>query len=490
MTHSILMKDITKDLRIIFICFVLFESLSLHSQTKISGHIPGAEGFPVRYVYFDDLVSNKNIVLFDTVVSESGDFSLEVDFDKTLFGKIELPFYYANIILEPDQTYELQFDSAKIHNIFRPFYQISTLTYKMLKPENCLDKSYKSISYRYNKFYVNNVTQILLRQSNISLDSIELALAKSIDEEDNLFLNQKIKYGIADIKLLADYANRKRADHFRTYIEGQKPSYDSPPYMDHFEDFFKDFFTKNRFFSIHDIQHCINVQEDFSALQDSIGKDSLVRDERLRELVTLINLRSLYHNKEFSKQGVLQILDNMKESKFPEHRKIANNLLTTLPRLGDGQKIPEFSLLNIKNENEIFESKNLLKKPSYLAFYNSHDINSVRQLDLLEQKYLKHQEKINFVTISLDEEFSTAQELYKLKNYSFPMLWNGWDWKLLDDYRIVTFPLFLSMDAEGKIVTYPEFEVDEIDFEAVEVIEQKEKSSNVEEEKVGDPLWR
>jgi len=73
--------------------------------------------------------------------------------------------------------------------------------------------------------------------------------------------------------------------------------------------------------------------------------------------------------------------------------------------------------------------------------------------------------KINFLAISLDEEYSTAQQLYRLKEYAFPMCWNSWDRELIDNYQLKTFPTYISLDKKGNILRYPEYEVDEIHFD-------------------------
>ncbi len=438
---------------------------SSYAQTKISGHIPGAEGFHIRYTYPEDFISNKKVCLFDTIIDKNGNFSLSLDFDKTLFGKFELPYFYTQFILEPDKTYKIDFDSVQIHNIIRPFYQKEKLQYKIYQQEDFLDTKYKEFEKNYSDYIFNNFNSIYQKHQTKLIDSLEILLSKQLNKEDNFFLKHWLDYRIADTKLQLIHSDKDKRNLFKQTLKEKEILYSSPTYMKFFTNYFKDFFIHNRKFTERDLNYCINTIESFKALQDSIGKDTLLRNERIRELVTLINLKSLYQDKNFSKTGILNILEQMQKSKFKEHQFIAKNLLSELPQLSSGQKAADFTLPSIKSHKESIQLQDFAGKPTYIIFYNSHNINCVRQLDKLDELYQTHSQRINFLAISLDEEYSTAQKLYTIKQYAFPMAWNGWSWKLIDDFQIRSFPSFISLDKDGKIIRYPEYEVDEMNFD-------------------------
>ena len=70
---------------------------------------------------------------------------------------------------------------------------------------------------------------------------------------------------------------------------------------------------------------------------------------------------------------------------------------------------------------------------------------------------------------SLTAEFPKPECISKIvkslkqeKDYSWDFVFNGEDYDLLFDYRIKTFPVFLLLDEDGKVVEYPAYKPSEV----------------------------
>ncbi len=62
---------------------------------------------------------------------------------------------------------------------------------------------------------------------------------------------------------------------------------------------------------------------------------------------------------------------------------------------------------------------------------------------------------IDFITVSLDKNPEVVTRFKEEKNYNWTFLYNGTGYDLIRDYGIKTFPLFVLIDGEGKILQYP-----------------------------------
>jgi thiol-disulfide isomerase/thioredoxin len=431
----------------------------------IEGHIPGAENFHLRYTYADDFISGKKVVLFDTKVDSNGYFSVTLKNKKNINGELELPYYSSPFYLEAGKDYFLEFDSVKIHGTVRPFYQKAFLNYHIKNPKNYLQDNIRHLNSIYNTYISDHFSHIFNQRKAYLIDTLEARLQNVVAGNPTLFIEQWIAYKIADLKLKLYSTKRNREAIFNHYINEQDILYHSESYMTFINGFFDKYFIHNKHFSISDLSYCINYLSDNKALQDSIGKDPLLVNERIRELASLINLKSFYFDKHFNKKGVLKVIrEILHSSKFAEHQKIAQNLLYTLPYLESGTPAPEISVRSLKADRDSLRLAQLIGKYTYIVFFNSHNANCIKQMSIMDSLYTSLNNKYHFIGISLDEDLSTTRKLVSMKHYAFPIYWNGWNWRLIDLYKLKTYPTFLSIDPEGKIVRYPEYEITEIKF--------------------------
>jgi thioredoxin-related protein len=83
-------------------------------------------------------------------------------------------------------------------------------------------------------------------------------------------------------------------------------------------------------------------------------------------------------------------------------------------------------------------------------------------MELMQKLHEKYKDQIDFVTISLDQDTVIINKFVNEKNYPWTFLYNGDDYQLLYDYGIKTFPAFVLIDSNGRIVQYPAYKPSEI----------------------------
>jgi thiol-disulfide isomerase/thioredoxin len=194
---------------------------------------------------------------------------------------------------------------------------------------------------------------------------------------------------------------------------------------------------------------------------DSLGKDSTLVNEKLRELVCINLLNELYHSPDFSKTGILKILGHIENnSKYREHAAIAKNVRTELTKLEKGYRPPAFNLSDL--DGNAFDFSSLYGKPIYLSFITTWSYGCLKELELMDDLQEEYKGRIHFVSISLDEQVDVVQSFIHDKGYAWTFLFNGSSPALVSDFRIKTFPVFMFLDREGKLLEYPAFKPSEI----------------------------
>ncbi|HRS54700.1 MAG TPA: redoxin domain-containing protein, partial [Bacteroidales bacterium] len=198
----------------------------------------------------------------------------------------------------------------------------------------------------------------------------------------------------------------------------------------------------------------VNKQKSYIALFNALGKDSLLKNERLRELVMLVTLRNMYYTQGYDRKAVENILHELSEiSKFKQHKTIALNLIKKIDKFKKGSPAPYFKL---KDKNEQFVSLNDFKgKYIYLTFWNTQCVDCEAEFELINNVYNKIKAKTEVVSISTDKHFLTMQLFLKKKKYLWTFLHFNGDYQLLENYQVKTVPFYILIGPEGEIIDYP-----------------------------------
>jgi thiol-disulfide isomerase/thioredoxin len=226
--------------------------------------------------------------------------------------------------------------------------------------------------------------------------------------------------------------------------------------MEFFNEFFKNYINdESKYINTNDLDRTINVEKSFPALLDSLGKDTILRNEVLREMVALKGLGELYYAKDYDKTAILSMLKYEKEnSKFAQHIVIAENFITLFTRLAPGTLAPAFTL---KDYNGLSYSLKEFNKDKYvyLFFWTKWCVPCLSEMDLIGKLITKYGTKVEFVGISADKEFMSYYNFMQNKKYDFTTLHWGNSTELLENYDVKAYPTYVLIGPDGKIVQYP-----------------------------------
>ena len=446
--------------------FILILILSIFTraeaiETTIKGFIPGAENLEIRLMTYSDQITYTKEILEREIIDMNGYFFLTFDLKETIVSYLDIEFYSSGLFIEPGGTYEIVCDSVSITNQYRPFYQKQELAIEIIvEPEPGLNKLISEFNSSFNNFILENFDAVYKKRKRSLITSYEKEIKQKYSTVENEYFQNYITYKIASVDLAA--SSTKKPELFKKYFYKKRVLYNNTEYMNFFNQYFEQFLTaQTKSISRADLNAAINYQKSYTALTDTLGKDTLLRHEVIRELVLLKGLKELYYNPDYWQPYIIDILKQVSESsKFPEHRLIARNIIKSLTKLKKGTTSPEFKLLSLQGDS--VSLSDLYDKPVYLSFITTWSYGCLAEMKLMTDLYSRYKGQINFITVFLDNNIDIVKKYVKEKGYEWTFLYNGNDYDLLKDYDIKTFPLFVLINNKGEIFQYPAYKPSEI----------------------------
>ena len=444
-----------------FLFILIFFHISAYSQIEISGVFPGAENHELIIHGSADLVSNRQKILATEMINDTAGFSLDLPLKHRMPLTIEVGYYTFRFIAVPARHYVFFSDTLKLQDIYRPFYNKMLLPCRMSEsPGPEINQEIGAFDSKFNDFILANFGGIYQKRNIGIFRQIKEEMNRKADSMGNPFLKSYVDYKIASAEWAI--APQKKAWFFNTYIKDKPILYHNPEYIQFINSYFQDIpGLNNHFVHRDDLINGINHAEHYSALLDSLGKDSLLRNEQLRELVLLNTLKTLFGQPAYSTFRMNSFLDQIhRESKFEQHRIIAENLKFELNDLRKGSDAKNFKLQSLSGDS--LELEQLRGQPVYIGFFTTWSYACLAELEGMQKLVDSYGERVHFISIILDQKQDVARKLIAEKNYSWPFLFNGTQYALLADYRVKTFPSFILLNDRLQIVQYPAYKPSEV----------------------------
>jgi peroxiredoxin len=459
---------------ILIFLFIFSVSQVFPVETKLSGKLPGGSGNEIRLIAYADYISYSEILLDRAMIDPLENFSLQTDIQETMFVMLDLDYYSTTFYLEPGKKYQLDFDSISMADQYRPFYEKEPLVFRIVEdaPDE-LNNLIFEFNKVYNDFLTENFQSIYNRRNKSLITGFRSEMNQKCAEIENLFFKNYIEFKIASLELSASATNKPEL--FRKYFSGKPILYFHSAFMEFFNQFFDQYLTSgNKFVSEKDLEKGINDLVSLPALMDSLGKDTLLLLESMRELVLIKTLKELYYSPFYFPHNILSILDQIiATSPFSLHRSIAMNVRNGLTKLHKGTIAPDFTLPDLTGSPVSLSDQK--GKTVYLSFLTTWTYACLGEYEIMDSLHSVWGNEIDFITVSLDKSTEIVTRFEKEKNYNWTFLYNGTGYDLIQDYGIKTFPLFVLIDSEGKILQYPALKPSEGIGETLTYLKQKSK---------------
>lgn len=441
---------------LLFSLFVLFNSFTSNAQfdVEISGTFPGANGKTIRLFEYDDMITYRKDMIDTYEISEKEffEFKLEIFEPQYVFFRID----HANIgfFIEPDKSYTLEFDSVNFNELNdrrNPYLEPYHFSFKIANAaDDELNILIDSLENVFDKFIAENFSKIRRVRFNDLMHNFRKSTDSLFSNIDNQYFKNYYDYKFAKYYRLTNVMTEE--DLARDYFIERKVLYNNVEYMDFFTNYFNNFiFRSSSNVRLEDVEFTVNELGNYSALMDSLGRDTILRNEVLREMVLLISLKNIYSNPDFVQENIDAVMNQLiEQSRFEKHRKIAQNILWSNKYLSQGSNAPDFKIES--HRGNIYSLSDFEGKFLYLNFFTSWCIPCMAEFPVLEDIHEKYGDFIEIVSISVDRH--ETDYIKFLKSYDYPWKFAHFkgNFEILDDYLVRSYPVFVLISPDSKII--------------------------------------
>jgi len=423
----------------------------------IHGTAPGAEGRFITLSTPSDLITNAGKTLAKATVDSSGKFSLPVNVDKTIPGELSIDFHTGGFFIEPGKTYEVRIAPYNYSEIkeLNPFINSTNLHIELINlPLKDINFVIGAFDGTYNAFLVENFNALYRDHNKLLIDTLKTRIRSEIGEPTDQYVKNYIEYKLANLIQLTQLMSPAMIGN--TYFTTKPVLYENVEYMDFFNTYFSKYLTAtSRILKKNDYHALFSGQEPYSALMKALEADSIIKPEKLRELVLLKGLMEMYNTATDDQKRILAVLNTIEQnSKEKQNRLIASNIKKILSNLQPGTPAPLFQLRN-KDNSGYLKLDSLRGKVVVLNFWTSYCVGCTNEMDLIKPIAGKYKGKVAFISIS--SEYSRTRMCYYVK------MKKDWDWTflhigdqidVLKAYDVRSLPLFVIIDKQGNLYKY------------------------------------
>ncbi len=438
---------------------ILIHTAHPEVKTSVEGYFPDAAGEEIRLMKYDDLLSYKTAEVNSAHIDENGRFQMDVEISKAQLMFFRYRHGQRSLYLDPGKSYEIEFKTAGSDDFdetrsLHPMHQGFDL--EVRNPEGQEDINYwiNRINNRVADYLETHVMHRPRTNHRNSLNNFIQETDSVLADLQHLFVTayKEYYYGYLEATL-----NTRSFQHlFLNYIAEREILYHNPMYMDLFSTLFGSYvFTGSRFITRRDLDHAVNTEADYYVLMDTLSKDTILSDERLRELVMLASLQEMLSISEYSNQQVFRILRYAAgHALYDEHRRIASNILARRKNLKPGYPAPEIVLKDGEGR-VVFDLSEKKGSYVYLFFWAGWCPVSMAEIGPMADIATRFQDGLSAIGILVDSEESVSQVSGRDSVLPFDVFHYAGDYRMLDRYQVRSIPRYILIDPDGNIYDNP-----------------------------------
>ncbi|MDR0368074.1 MAG: redoxin family protein [Bacteroidales bacterium] len=423
----------------------------------VEGNAPFAKNRQLRFYTCNDLLLQHRVLRATAPVDDKGYFKVQIPVEETSLLTIACNTTFGSFFVEPQKQYQVELSAdEELLKLFEAQQFGYSIAIKMTAYDtaelNCkinrFEYYYNRFLYHYGDFFYRHIPQH-------TYDSLMSLFADkfSVNSLATDYYSVYVRYRLAYIDLLYDGKNTQKL--YDKYLDNPYIFYNNTAYMEFFDQFFENYlYAGTKKISKKILYENINNRVNYYKLLDEMGKDPILVNEKIREMVFIKGMGELYGlSQEFNRTNILLLLYQMqKESKFAEHRIMAENMINHLMALKPKTEAPDFVLKDVYNSP--VRLSDLKGKYVYLHFFTAYCEECIREMLILKSIQEEYKDTLQIVSIMLDFE-PTGLYHFVTANKEFDWLFLHFDgnYDFIDAYGVYGLPLGILIDAQGKMVS-------------------------------------
>jgi peroxiredoxin len=425
--------------------------------TSLNGRAPSFAGRELIFYQTVDWISGSEEVICKCKVSDSGEFSMYFDIQQTIQLHTYLGVYLGYFFAEPGKDYKILLPERKDktpEDALNPYFEPVELHLGMSDfchdDLNMLIMMFDDAFVPYYDKHVNNA------YGNVDMSVLDEDI-RQIEEPfvqySNAFFKAYRIYHYGFLKLLA---SRQKVQSLSDEYFNDKPVlYAHPAYADLFQMVFDKYFIfLGRTREGSQIFNDINISGNYHHLLSTLGQSHNFSNDTLTELIVLKQIHDEYYGSQFSRSGLLKILDSLRIStSIEEHKIMAGYIYTKLTRLQAGFEPPAFELYD--TEGTIRRLSDFKGQYVYLNFCTCQSYGCLNEFNLLADLHRKMTGKLMIVTITTDPMEAVLKQFLDKNHYNWTFLLYDNQPGILKEYDIRAFPTYFLIGPDGKLIFSP-----------------------------------
>lgn len=435
-----------------FSVILLFFCFNLFSRTIIRGTAPAYKGMRIELRSTADYISETTELLSSDQIAEDGSFVLYSDKEASLLVKLVFEKYYSLMYLESEQEYQVEIPeyTGILNDIINERYPVNL---EIKKPvDEKLNRYIVEFNREYDEFIKSHFMLILRRGAKNKVDTFKRDHRLPAEALQIPYYRLYTKYSYALLDLISSHSKKQL---YENYLQNEAIAYQNEAYMKFFNEFYKDFFKA--FYFVEDEVRLILSIENHQSI-DSLdlilkGHAFLKRDD-IRELVMIKELYFNTANGRFKEKDTRKMLiDIRNKTENIEHKAIIDRLLAKNKKLALGTEAPAFSLPD--RNGKIKSLSDFRGKYVYLDFWATWCAPCLKSMIYMHEMYPKYKDSIEFVSVSIDKNFSRMERFLAKEPYEWTFLhYDGLE-SIKEDYRILAIPSYFFIDPQGNLIQTP-----------------------------------
>jgi peroxiredoxin len=435
-----------------------FFSFSLPGQqVLITGNAPSYAGATLEFMHTANWITGDQELLGTCSVAAGGDFRFTLDLQQTEQIQLPLGIYLGYFFAEPGKNYQLVLpdrEDKKPEDLLNPYFKPEEIHLGLVNfSQDELNTRIVMFEDAYVPYYEKHVSNVYAKMDIRKLESDIQNMEAPFRNMQGKFFSDFRRYRYGMLKL---FANQQKVQSLSDeYFNNQPVLYNNPAYADLFNQVYSKYFEfYGRSEQGRQIYTDINQLASFRSLMSTLSKNTNFSNDTLKELIVLKQVHDEFYGNQFSRAGLLSILDSLHSSTGIEiHRQIAATIKQKITRLLAGYPPPSFELLD--TDGKLVKLGDYRGRYVYLNFCTCQSYACLNEFNSLAVLNKKYRDKLTILTIATDPMDEVLRQFLTKNQYDWKFLLYDRQPDVLKEYDIRAFPTYFLIGPDGKLIFSP-----------------------------------
>lgn len=435
--------------------FLLISAFLPGQMISISGTGQGYQGTELRFFSQSDPITKRFKPLLNINCDEKGSFSCKIPCEGTELVFIKTGIFCFSIYATEGSKYELHFPdfiSKPRGEEQNPFFIETNLIPEIVNDSNDINNLIRIFDTEYDPVFNIIADKVFNNFKRSEIPGLVEKLNGVSGVKGPKFYSDYVKYRMIMLNLVAFGTYPGHVEDSALINERFVP--ENQAFLDLIEQMFTGYFRDISSGPLKESYHRAIALSSFKDLKAIFLKDGKATEGQLQEYIILLNLYAEFYNGSIPLENVIKIISSL-ESDGSSHfiKEIASILLEKLQSALPGSIPADFSLLN--REGRQVSLKDFRGRYLIMSFTRSDNPTTAMEFGIMNTWYKKYLNDLEIVTILTDRDFKYALNRMESNGFKWILL-NGSSSGFLEyQYNIRTYPTFLFLDRESRIISDP-----------------------------------